>query len=201
MTTEENRGGGDTPPSNTTPESNPDGRTPEEWMVAWNLERSRAEANLAGWQRAQADLSNFRRRSDQERVEALKYGSIPTLLQVLTIADDLERALMLLPPPVAQLTWVEGIVLIYRKMLGTLDNAGAREIEAEGKQFDPTVHEAIAQGDGSEGQVIHVIQKGYLLQERVLRPALVQVGNGTVDGVGERDMEAEGGLTPDNASE
>lgn len=150
-----------------------------EEQTALEAQRARADSNMAGWQRAQADFQNYKRRTEQERGEASRYGSAPLLLQCLTTVDDLERAFMALPPSLAQLTWVEGIALIYRKLQTILESQGVREMEAEGQDFDPQLHEAIAQGDGPEGKVVQVVQKGYYLYERVLRPALVQVGNET----------------------
>ncbi len=158
----------------------PEDRTVEDWEALLEFQRTRAESNFNGWQRAQADYSNYKRRADQERTDAFRYGSASTLGQILSITDDLERALNALPFNLTRLTWIEGVVIIHRKMLAMLEASGVTEIEAEGKEFDPSVHEAIAQADGPEGQVIQVVQRGYQLYDRVLRPSLVQVGNGVV---------------------
>lgn len=162
----------------------------EEEKTPLETERARADSNMAGWQRAQADFQNYKRRIEQERGEANRYGSAQLLLQCLTTMDDLERAFMALPPSLAQLTWVEGIALIYRKVQTILESQGVREMEAQDQPFDPQLHEAIAQGDGPEGKVVQVVQKGYYLHDRVLRPALVQVGNGTSDS--EKDLSDSG---------
>jgi molecular chaperone GrpE len=74
-------------------------------------------------------------------------------------------------------------------MYGILDSNGVLEIEADGKKFDPNLHEAISQAPGEEGKIISVIQRGYQVQDRVLRPALVQVGNG--ESVEEQDNKKE----------
>lgn len=141
-------------------------------------ERARAESNLAGWQRAQADFSNYRRRVEQERADLTRFAAAPTLTPVLATVDDLERALAVVPPNLAQLTWVDGIFLIYRKLLAALEASGVREIEAQGQPFDPQLHEAVLHGEGPESQVVQVLQRGYYLHDRILRPALVMVGNG-----------------------
>ena len=177
----------------------PEDRTVEDWEALIAFQRNRAESNFNGWQRAQADYANHKRRADQERAEALRYGSLPALAHVLSITDDLERALNALPLNLTRLTWVEGVVIIYRKMLAMLEASGVTEIEAEGRDFDPSVHEAIAQTDGPEGQVVQVVQKGYQLYDRVLRPSLVQVGNGVVvppdGGDGSGDVQQNDGTT------
>ena len=139
---------------------------------------ARAESNLAHWQRAQADFQNYKRRAEQERSDLLRYASAGLLLQILSTVDDLERAIWSIPISLHQLTWVEGIRLIHRKLLAQLENSGVKEIEADGKAFDPTMHEAISRVPGPDGQIIEVLQKGYLIHDRVLRPTLVQVGDG-----------------------
>lgn len=142
-------------------------------------ERARAESNLSGWQRAQADFANYRRRVEQERADAARYVGAPVLSQILTSLDDLERALAAVPASLVQWTWVDGVYLIYRKLLTILEAQGIREIPAQGQVFDPLLHEAVLHGQGPEGRVVQVLQKGYSLHDRVLRPALVQVGDGT----------------------
>ena len=183
----------------------PEDRTVEDWESLLEFQRNRAESNFNGWQRAQADYANHKRRADQERSDALRYGGAPALGQAISIADDLDRALSALPVTLARLTWIEGVVIIHRKLLAMLEASGVQEIEAEGKEFDPNVHEAIAQTDGPEGQVIQVVQKGYELYGRVLRPSLVQVGKGTgpvaEDGPGDDEANPEPGETGSETTE
>lgn len=128
-----------------------------------------------GWQRAVADFQNFKRRSDAESKDTYQNAVGNILKRYLPILDDLERALGHRP---ADLPWADGIELIYRKLQTILDNEGLKRIEAEGKPFDPNFHEAIAQepAEGVEsGTVIGVLQQGYMLGERVIRPAVVRV--------------------------
>lgn len=165
-------------------------KTQEDWQATLEAERVRAESNMAGWQRAQADFQNYKRRVEQERDDLTKYATAPVLVQCLTTLDDLERAFTVIPPSLAQLTWVEGIALIHRKLMSILEAQGVREIDAQDQPFDPQHHEAIAQGEGPEGTVVQVIQRGYYLYEHVLRPALVQVGNGST---ASSDEKADGG--------
>lgn len=138
-----------------------------------------SEARLAesvdGWQRAQAEFQNYKRRieRDNEMMYATMKGDI--VKKVLPALDDLERALQNRP---ADDAWANGIELIARKLQNMFDVEGVKRIEANGAEFDPKFHEAIshepAEGVAS-GHVIEVVQNGYMLGERVLRPALVRV--------------------------
>ncbi|MPZ14246.1 MAG: nucleotide exchange factor GrpE [Chloroflexi bacterium] len=145
-----------------------------------DLESARAEKDehFQGWQRAQADFANYRRRVEQERGEIVRNADARVILDLLPVLDDLERALEAVPAELRQLTWVEGILLIERKLRAVLDLHGLRPIEAEGKEFDPFVHEAVLRdGEPGEANVVTAeLQKGYRLHDRVLRPTLVKVG-------------------------
>jgi molecular chaperone GrpE len=150
-------------------------------------EREKAAANLAGWQRAQADFINYKRRSEQEKADLGKYANRELILKLLPALDDLERALAAIPPRQAKLSWVEGVKLIERKLKAVLEAAGISRIEALGEPFDPHFHEAVMQGKGREGRVVEEIQKGYRLQDRVIRPSKVVVGSGQEDEEGEEE--------------
>jgi molecular chaperone GrpE len=139
-------------------------------------EQEKAQAYLANWQRAAADFQNYKRRVEQEREDFARLASAALIINVLPILDDLERALQGVDSHLAGLTWVDGIRLIHRKFHAVLEMAGVKEIEAGGADFDPNVHEAVAFGDGEDGKVISVVQKGYMLNNRVLRPSMVVVG-------------------------
>ncbi len=141
-------------------------------------EQSKAEANLAGWQRAQADFMNFKRRSEQDRAEYARFANANLVLEILPVLDDMERALEHVPAKLASIVWVDGINLIYRKFKAILESQGLTEIEALGKPFDPSQHEAVRQAKGEEGIVIEEIRKGYQLHDKVIRPTMVVVGNG-----------------------
>ena len=141
-------------------------------------EKAKAEANLAGWQRAQADFVNYKRRSDQEKEEIGKFANSVLVLNLLPILDDLERAFISIPPRLAKLSWVDGIRLIERKLWAIVEAQGVSQIKALGEPFDPRFHEAVRQDKGKEGIVIEEVQKGYKLHDRVIRPTMVVVGNG-----------------------
>ena len=141
-------------------------------------EQAKVEANLAGWQRAQADFANFKRRSEQEREEFTQFVNASLLLELLPIMDDLERALEHVPAKLSSAAWVDGIKLIYRKFSAVLEAQGLTQIEALGQPFDPNLHEAVRQEKGREGIIIEEIRKGYQLHDKVVRPTMVVVGNG-----------------------
>jgi molecular chaperone GrpE len=139
-------------------------------------EKERAEANLASWQRSAADFQNYKRRVEQERDEIARLANAALIINLLPLMDDLERALDSVDSHLAGMTWVDGIRLIQRKFEALLEMAGVTEIEAEGLDFDPNIHEAVTFGEGEDNKVIGVVQKGYRLGGRVLRPAMVVVG-------------------------
>ena len=150
-----------------------------EALDALQQQLSEAQAQAAeykdGWQRAVADFSNYRKRLDRENLEIYQNTVAEIVKRYLPILDDLERALATRPQ---DLPWAEGVELIYRKLQAILEAEGLKRIEAEGQPFDPTIHEAISQEPSSEvesGKVIAVVQNGYRLGERVVRPALVRV--------------------------
>ncbi len=141
-------------------------------------EKAKAEDYLANWQRAQADFINYKRRSEQEKEEISKFANSTLMLSLLLILDDLERAFASVPPKLAKLNWVDGVRLIERKLRAILEAQGLSQIKVIGEPFDPNLHEAVMHGKGKEGIVIDELQKGYKLHDRVIRPAMVIVGNG-----------------------
>jgi molecular chaperone GrpE len=141
-------------------------------------EKAKAEGYLAKWQRAEADLINYRRRAEQEKEEIGKFANTGLMLSLLPALDDLERAFGSVPDDLAASSWLDGIRLIEQKLRASLESQGLSEIKALGEPFDPNFHEAVMQGKGEEGMVIEELQKGYKLLDRVIRPARVVVGNG-----------------------
>ena len=136
---------------------------------------SKASEYKDGWARSQAEFQNYKKRI--ERDNELMYASMKgdIIKKVLPALDDLERALQNRPSEDA---WASGIELITRKLQNILENEGLKRIEARGAAFDPNYHEAITHEPSDEvesGHVIEVVQNGYTLGERVIRPALVRV--------------------------
>lgn len=144
-------------------------------------ERARAETNLAGWQRAQADFINYRRRTEQEKGEISKFARAELVTALLPVLDNLERAFDSIPGALAEDGWVDGIKHIARDLQSVLEAQGLARIEAVGEPFDPNVHEAVMHGPGEEGIVVAEVKKGYKFGDRVIRPAAVVVGNGETE--------------------
>ena len=153
----------------------------KELRQALTEEKEKAEKNLANWQRAQADFSNYKRRLDQEKEEMGKFANSGLILSLLPFLDDLELALGSIPPELADVGWVDGVKLIERKFLAGLEKQGVSVIKAVGERFDPRLHEALREDAGEEGIIIGEMQRGYKLNDRVLRPSRVVVGNGEAE--------------------
>ena len=138
--------------------------------------KQNADKYLANWQRSEADFINYKRRSEQERADMASFANATLMTALLPVVDDLERALENAEDDTDISSWIDGIRLIYRKLKTALEEHGLSEIEAEGKEFDPNLHEAVMCVEGKEGTVCGEIQRGYKLRERLLRPSMVAVG-------------------------
>lgn len=154
-------------------------------------ERERAEKYLANWQRSQADLANYRQRTEQEKCQSIEFANSTLVSNLLPVIDDLERAVALVPAELVESSWTEGIRLIYNKLKAILEAQGLTEIEAKGEPFDPRLHEAMMQRKGEEGMVVEETQKGYRFREKVIRPSLVVVGKGVAKGKAEQRTQKE----------
>jgi molecular chaperone GrpE len=137
--------------------------------------QSQAAEYKDGWQRSVAEFQNYRRRMEADKAETYQTAVGSIIKRYLPVLDDMERAMQARP---ADLAWAEGVELIFRKLQSILEAEGLKRIEAEGQKFDPNFHEAIAQEpvEGVEsGTVIGIVRNGYMLGERVIRPAMVRV--------------------------
>ena len=144
------------------------------------LEKANQQAaeNFDGWQRERADFLNYKKRIERDRVSNVQAITSDIVKNFLVILDDLERALKARPASGEGAAWAEGIELIYRKLQTQLEAKGVTRIPAESQEFDPNLHEAITHEDNPDfesGQIIEVIEQGYLLGDRVVRPARVRV--------------------------
>jgi len=155
--------------------------SPKEIMELQNtLEETQAKADeyLDGWQRARAEFANYKKRVDRDRVRFHNDAIGEVTKRYLPIVDDLERALKDRLEEGDGATWAEGIELIYRKMLKVLEADGITPMNAEGEIFDPNLHEAIVKTESDEHeseQIIEVLEQGYMIGDRVLRPARVRI--------------------------
>jgi len=139
---------------------------------------AQAAEYLDGWQRAQAEFSNYKKRQEVERSQMVRLANATLLRKLLPVVDDFERAVATLPANLSQLTWCEGVFLIRHKLDAILESEGVKPIKTEGQAFDPLYHEAVTHEElpgYGDGQIIGEVQRGYILGERVLRPAMVRV--------------------------
>lgn len=144
--------------------------------AAWEASETKAAEYLNGWQREKAEFSNYKKRVNRDREQYNKDAIGRVVKNYLSVVDDLERALKDRSLEKDNTAWANGIELIYRKLVTTLENDGVFPIDADGQPFDPNLHEAVVQIESEEhesGQIVDVIQTGYMIGERVLRPARV----------------------------
>lgn len=131
--------------------------------------------------RLRADQQNLRRRHNREKKELQKYGAENVLKEIVLVMDDLDRALIHLTDDETSSSLLEGIQMVHRKFIQTLKRLGVIKIEAKGTEFDPNIHEALQQVEDKtipHNHVTKVFQSGFMLHDRLLRPALVVVGRG-----------------------
>ncbi len=159
-----------------------DETTEQPQSLEQQLEMARAQAAeyLDGWQRARAEFANYKKRVEAEREEWGRLANSGLVYQLLPILDDLARAEATLPDNLRSLTWVDGVLLIARKLQAILEAAGLEPIQAQGEPFDPNVHEAVIYAPVDDpalhDHVVEELQKGYLFGGKVLRPTMVKVG-------------------------
>jgi molecular chaperone GrpE len=154
--------------------------------------------------RLMADMENLRRRTEREVADARTYAVANFARDMLNVADNVHRALTSVPEDVrasaegAFKGLIEGIDLTERDLLKTLERHGVRKLDPQGQKFDPNVHQAMFEVPNPEvpnGTVVQVVQSGYVIGERVLRPALVGVAKG-----GPKAPANGGGEAADNPS-
>jgi molecular chaperone GrpE len=143
--------------------------------------QTKADRYLDQLQRKAAEFANYKKRAGKEQAEFVRQANAALITVLLPILDDFERAFQTVPDGLGALTWIDGILLIYRKIQAIFGQLGVELIETTGQVFDPTLHQAITHEESAEcdeGSIIAEVQKGYRLHDRVLRPALVRVSKG-----------------------
>jgi molecular chaperone GrpE len=145
------------------------------------------EAEVASWKdkalRALAEVENIRRRSERDREETAKFAIRKFAADLLPVADNLRRAVESVPPGATEQdqnlkNLVDGVEATERELVTSFDRAGIKPIQAQDKQFDPNLHEAMVEIPGTDkpaGSVVQVFQGGWTLNDRLLRPARVGV--------------------------
>jgi len=141
--------------------------------------RTEVEEQKDGWLRTRADFENYKKRVQRDASRSYQDAMSSVLKLFLTVSDDLERAIKNKPEEDQLDGWVNGIKLIDQKLVNQMKNLGVERLEVKpGEVFDPNIHEAITQEehpDFEEGQIIDVVQPGYKITDRIIRPAMVRV--------------------------
>jgi molecular chaperone GrpE len=153
-------------------------QTPLERLQDQLADKTReASENFDRWLRLRAEFENYKKRMQKEKADLMKFGNESLLKSILPILDNLERAIDHGKDVQENTSLLEGIELILKQFLNTLERFGVKPVPAIGEVFDPERHEAISheESDQEPNRVISEVQKGYLFHERLLRPAKVIV--------------------------
>ena len=135
------------------------------------------EAWSMKYMRLMADFQNYKKRTEKEKTDIYAYANEKLIAELLTVLDNFERALA---HECADESFVEGMNMIFKQFAGVLEKAGLEEIKALGEDFNPMFHNAVMMEDNDayeSGKVTNVMQKGYMLNKKVIRPAMVMVNN------------------------
>lgn len=129
--------------------------------------------------RLYSEFENFRRRTNKERLDWMQTASKDLMVELLPVVDDMERAMKSMQQA-GDVKSVEGMELVFKKLYSTLEKKGLKPMQAQGESFDPEVHEAVTQFEAPtedmKGKVIDELEKGYFLNDKVIRFAKVVVG-------------------------
>jgi molecular chaperone GrpE len=128
--------------------------------------------------RTQAEFDNYRKRVERERLETIERAAESVLRDVLPVVDDLERALDAEASNEAAASYRKGVELIHRQLTELLTRRGVKPIETLGRNFDPHLHQAVsseAVPGARDGEIVQELRRGYMLGDRLLRPAMVKV--------------------------
>ncbi|MGG0811399.1 nucleotide exchange factor GrpE [Paenibacillus alvei] len=159
-----------------------EGNTSSSEGAVENAELAKAKAEAEDYQqrylRAQADFDNFRRRTLKEKEDFAKYASAKLVTELLPVLDNFERALATEQASSEAESFIKGVDMIFRQLGQVLEQEGVKPMEAVGQPFNPEFHQAVMTVDTDEyeeGVVVEELQKGYMLKDKVLRPAMVKV--------------------------
>ena len=151
------------------------GASVEELVAQLQQMQEEARTNLSGWQRAQADFENYKKRKENENKELIDFAREVTVAKLLPTLDSLEQALRHMPEGIDQ-TWKDGVLKTLDQLDKALGELGVKKIEAVGKKFDPYFHEAVREVPGAEDHiVVEEYQTGYELNGKVIRPSQVVI--------------------------
>lgn len=157
----------------------PDQRKTDQDLPVKLLEKEKeAKENYEKYLRSVAELENYKKFAAKERADLIRYNSENIIRDILPILDSLDRALDHAGTSKDVNAFMEGVRMIQEQLLNRLEKYGVRRIEAAGREFDPNIHEALLQVESDEHEDNHVVtefEKGYLLNDRLLKPAKVSV--------------------------
>ena len=128
--------------------------------------------------RCMADLQNFKRRTEEEKMRFVKFANAELLKELLPIIDNFDRACQQIPSHVKEDAWTKGVVQTHDELMKALEKIGVKKIETVGQKLDPNIHEAVIQGFGKKDEIIEEMEPGYTYHDETLKPAKVKVGDG-----------------------
>ena len=172
----------------------PGGDGPSQVAVAFDPEAADRDALLVRYReleerlrqaedrvlRVAADADNFKKRMERDKQDSIRYGNERIIAELLPLIDNLERALEHAPGDYHQDGFIEGVKMTLKRFQDTLAKFGCTPIEAEGRIFDPNFHEAVYREETQEhpnNTIVRELQKGYVLTDRLLRPAMVVIAS------------------------
>jgi molecular chaperone GrpE len=129
-------------------------------------------------QRAFADLQNYKRRADEERINLVSLGQVNMLTELLPILDNFARAFQHIPEDLNQNEWVNGVIQIEKQLITIIKSIGLEEIPTIGLPANPHLHEVLGQTNGEKDVITQEIEKGYTFKGKLLRASKVMVGKG-----------------------
>lgn len=139
-----------------------------------------AEENEKRYLRTQADFDNFRRRTQKEKEDLAKYATTKLITELVPVIDNFERAMASADANADVESFVKGVNMIFRQLDGVLQAEGLTVMKTVGEPFNPEFHQAVMQVESDEyeeGIVVEELQKGYMIKDKVLRPAMVKVSS------------------------
>jgi molecular chaperone GrpE len=161
-----------------------DAGTPDQQKVDQDLpgklleKEKEAKENYEKYLRSVAELENYKKFAAKERADLIRYNNENIIRDILPVLDSLDRALDLADTSRDVNAFIDGVRMIQEQLLNCLEKYGVRKIEVAGREFDPNIHEALLQVESDEHKDNHVVtefEKGYLLNDRLLKPAKVSV--------------------------
>jgi molecular chaperone GrpE len=176
-------GGGDTGTAPQQGGAEPAQRTPHDVIVALQAEAADLKDRLL---RAHAEVENIRKRSEREKEETAKYAVTRFARDIVNVGDNFQRAIDAVPAGAAELdpalkSFLEGVTMTERELLNVLERYGIRRVQPVNEPFNPHLHQAVMEiqrTDVPSGTIVQVFQAGFMIEDRVLRPAMVAVSKG-----------------------